>query len=61
MVQWLSKDLDQDGVYEVIDNDLPEELLSAHPISKDLNSPIVNSNRLDIIERVDYQEIEIMY
>jgi len=59
--EWLSNDLGENEVYEILQNDLPEDLLSAHPISKDLNSPIINSNRPDIIEHIKYSEIEINY
>ncbi|SDE35097.1 Putative SOS response-associated peptidase YedK [Pricia antarctica] len=58
---WLSDDLKQDDVYEIMDNDLPEDRLQAYPVSKDLFSPKIDSDRPDIIKKVDYPQIQIEY
>ncbi|MDO1502633.1 hypothetical protein Q2T40_21230 [Winogradskyella maritima] len=36
-------------------------ILMPYPISKDLYSPKVDSNRENIVDRVDYAEMEIDY
>ncbi|BFP39477.1 hypothetical protein FGF1_03220 [Flavobacteriaceae bacterium GF1] len=59
--QWLKNGLDRQGVQNMIHNDLRQQQLTAHPISKDLYSRKVNSNREDIIDRVDYDEISIKW
>lgn len=58
---WLDDSLTETDIQNVIDDDLPDELLKTYPISKDLYSPQVNSNREDITTLVEYSEIEIDY
>ncbi|MGB6150739.1 MAG: SOS response-associated peptidase family protein [Pricia sp.] len=58
---WLSNDLNERDVFEILENDLPSNLLEAYPISKDLFSPKVDSNKPDIITRIDYPQIQIEY
>ena len=57
----LSDDLKEDDIFQIIDNDLPEDMLKAYPISKDHFSPKIDSDRPDIIEKVDYKQIQITY
>lgn len=58
---WLSDDLKETDVLRIIKNDLPQDQIEAYPVSKDLFSRNVNSDRPDIIEKVDYQQIAIDY
>ncbi|WP_420400967.1 SOS response-associated peptidase [Flagellimonas sp.] len=58
---WLMDDMDLDDVQQMIEDDLWEGELEAYPITKDLYSRTIDSNRDEIIERVDYEEIEISY
>jgi len=58
---WLSNDLMEKDVFEIIDNDLPHSQINAYSISKDLFSPKVNSDRPDIIEYVEYPQVQIEY
>lgn len=58
---WLNNDLNQDDIQNIITDDLDDATINAHPISKDLYNPKVDSNRADIIEEVHYQELEIEY
>lgn len=58
---WLNNDLNQDDIQNIITDDLDDVTINAHPISKDLYNPKVDSNRADIIEEVHYQELEIEY
>ncbi len=58
---WLSDGLDKMDVGRMIDNDLPDDHFSAYPISRDLYSPKVDSNREDIIDVVDDPKLEIDY
>lgn len=58
---WLDPTLTEDEIQEVIDQDMDDTGLRAYPVSKDLYSPKVDSNRPDIIEKVDYAELKIAY
>jgi putative SOS response-associated peptidase YedK len=58
---WLDNSLNENDVMEVIDKDMDDVLLNAYSVSKDLYSRKVDSNRPDIIEKVDYKELEIRY
>ena len=58
---WLDTRLSPADIQNVIDDDLVDTSLNAYPISKDLYSPKVDSNRDDIIERIDYPELEISF
>lgn len=58
---WLSNNLNQDDILEIIKRDLPEEKLNIYPISKALFSPKINSDRPDIIKQIDYPQINIEY
>tara|TARA_R110002020_G_scaffold113688_1_gene261516 strand:- start:4912 stop:5637 length:726 start_codon:yes stop_codon:yes gene_type:complete len=58
---WLSEGLDKLEVDRMIGNDLPDEHFSAYPISRDLYSPKVDSNRDDIVELVHDPILEIDY
>lgn len=54
---WLSNELNQDDVKEIIHSGYPESKLEAFTISKDLFNPKVNSNIESIINKVDYSEL----
>ncbi|MFD2790704.1 hypothetical protein KCTC52924_02773 [Arenibacter antarcticus] len=58
---WLSSDLSQNDILSVMHEDMDDAVLHAYPISKDLYSPKVDSNRPDIIDEVPYRELEIEY
>ncbi|WP_026811000.1 SOS response-associated peptidase [Arenibacter latericius] len=58
---WLNPELTQNNILSVIKNDMDDAALHAYPISKDLYSPKVDSNRPDIIDEVQYEELEIEY
>lgn len=58
---WLDTRLTPADIHNVIDDDLDDTSLNAYPISKDLYSPKVDSNRDDIIEQMDYPELEISF
>jgi len=58
---WLANGNTEDDVQNLIDDDLWEGELEAYPITKDLYSRTIDSNRDDIIEKVDYNEVAIDY
>lgn len=58
---WLSDDLKEDDVFEIINNDLPQDQINAYSVSKDLFSTKINSDRPDIIEHVEYPQVQISY
>jgi len=58
---WLDNNLNESEVYEVIDDDLTDAEINAYPISKDLYKRKGEGDRVDIIERVEYEDLEIDY
>ena len=58
--EWLSDDLIQTDVERLMLNDTHDSEIDAYPISKDLYKR-GEGNREDIIEKVEYEEIEISY
>jgi putative SOS response-associated peptidase YedK len=54
---WLSPDLNENAISELINFNYPEELLNTYPVSKDLFSPKVDGNVPSILERVEYGEL----
>lgn len=54
---WLSHDLDQKDIKEMVKMAYPESKLEAYTVSKDVFSPKVDSNTETIIERVVYLEL----
>jgi putative SOS response-associated peptidase YedK len=58
---WLDNNLKELDVYDVIDDDLPDVEINAWPISKDLYKRNGEGDREDIIARVEYEELEIIY
>jgi putative SOS response-associated peptidase YedK len=58
---WLDSSLTESDIENVIDDDMPDELLSTYPISKDLYNPKIDSNREDITKPIEYSEVEIDY
>ncbi len=56
---WLFHDNNESDVMELMEDDLWEGELEAHPVTRDLYSRSVDSNYPDIIEKVDYPEISI--
>lgn len=58
---WLDNTLNESDVYNVIDDDLPDVDINAWPISKDLYKRGGEGDRPDIIERVEYADLEISY
>ena len=57
---WLSDDLSEPDVNRLMLNDTPDSEIDAYPISKDLYKR-GEGNREDIIEKVEYEELEISY
>lgn len=58
---WLSDDLGEDDVFEIINNDLPQDQINAYSVSKDVFSRTVNSDYPEIIDRVEYPQVQIPY
>lgn len=56
---WLSNDLNQDEIEAFINQDYDESQLDFHPVSKDLFHPKVNSDVEGILEKVEYEELEV--
>ena len=59
--EWLYDGNGEQEVQNLIDNDLWEGALQAHPVSRDLYSRSVDSNHDAIIEKVPYPEVSISY
>ncbi|MDO6490162.1 MULTISPECIES: SOS response-associated peptidase [unclassified Cellulophaga] len=58
---WLDNSLTESDIINVIDDDMPDELLTTYPISKDLYKRDGQGNREGIITPVKYDEIQINY
>ena len=58
---WLHQGNTAYDVLQIINDDLWEGELEAYPVTKDLYSRIVDSNREEIIDKVQYDEISIAY
>jgi len=56
-LDWLNSDNNQSDLLDLISIQYPDEKLETYPISKDLYSRSIDSNREDIVERVDYPEL----
>lgn len=56
---WLSADLSESDIREILNYTYNEDTLDAYSVSKDLFSPKENSNVPSIIEKVEYEEIKI--
>ncbi len=60
-VYWLRDDHNRDDIMDIINNDLPDYEFDAWPISTDLKKRNGEGDRPDIIDKVEYEEIEIDY
>lgn len=58
---WLSDDLGEDDVLEIIENDLPQDQINAYSVSKDIFSRNIDSDRKNIIKHVKYPQVQIPY
>lgn len=54
---WLSTDLNESDIREILNTSYPEESLDAYPVSRDLFSPKKESNIASIIDMVTYEEL----
>jgi putative SOS response-associated peptidase YedK len=55
--KWLSDDLDQERINQIVKADYDEGQLECYLVSQDLFQPKVNSDVKDILERVDYPNL----
>ena len=51
--------MDQLEVQQMIDDDLWDSEIETYPITKELYSRTIDSNREDIIDKVEYEEVSI--
>ena len=58
---WVDGSAERKDLEDIMANDMSDELLLAHPISRDLYSNKVDSNRVDITSPIHYPEIRIEY
>lgn len=58
---WLDGSLSVSTIKEVIKDDMPDELLRAYPVSKDVYNPKAHSDHKDIVLPVEYAEVAIDY
>ena len=56
---WLSNNLSEKDIQDLIQCEYPDNLLEAYPVSKDLFSPKVDSNHEDILKKELYPELEL--
>ncbi len=58
---WLEDGLDKEEIIDIMDNDLEDAYFDTWPISKDLHKRNGEGDRPDIIDKVEYEEIDIKY
>ncbi|SHJ39121.1 Putative SOS response-associated peptidase YedK [Arenibacter nanhaiticus] len=58
---WLDDSLGEADIKNLIATDMSDEAFRAYPVSKDLYSRKQEANRKDVIDQVDYPQIEISY
>ncbi|WP_421810549.1 SOS response-associated peptidase [Flagellimonas sp.] len=58
---WLLEGNGEDEVQQMIEDDMWDSEFETYPITKDLYSRTVDSNREDIIEQMEYEEVEIEF
>ena len=56
---WLSTDLNETDIQDILKFTYPEDTLEAYSVSKDLFSPKVDSDVVSIIDEVKYEGLEI--
>lgn len=57
--EWLKDSLSEKNIQDIINEDFPEQQLSAYTVSKDLFSPKVNSDTPDILEEIKYEGVVV--
>ncbi|TYA56690.1 SOS response-associated peptidase [Formosa maritima] len=55
---WLTNELNELQIKELINSDCPESMLECYPVSKDVFSPKIDSNNPSIIDKVSYSELK---
>jgi putative SOS response-associated peptidase YedK len=55
--QWLNDVLDQNDIEDLLKMKYDEDQLDYYPVSTDLFSPKVNSDVIEILDRVEYEEL----
>ena len=58
---WLDNSAQRNDLEHILSTDMPDEALIAQPVSKDLYSPKIDSDRPNITDPVHYPQIEIDY
>jgi putative SOS response-associated peptidase YedK len=58
---WLSHDLNDSDIIEIVNSSYLDDNLQTYPVSKDLFSPKVDSNVETIVEKVEYSELTNLY
>jgi putative SOS response-associated peptidase YedK len=59
IIHWLGDALNENDINNIINNTLPEELLNAYPISKDLYKMGSDEDKANIITPFDYDGVEL--
>jgi putative SOS response-associated peptidase YedK len=59
--EWLTQGLNQDDVHNLIEEDLWEGALTAHPITRNLYSRTIDPNYPEIIKKEDYPEVSVSF
>ena len=57
--QWLDNDLDKKEIEDLLKTKYDEDQLDYYPVSTDLFSPKVNSDVEEILDKVEYEELEV--
>jgi len=57
VIQWLDDGLDQNDIQKLLKTHYEDELLDYYPVSTDLFSPKINSDVIEILDWVEYEEL----
>ncbi len=59
--EWLKDDLEEEEIKSILNQDFDEDQLEYYPVSKDLFHPKENSNVESILDRVEFEDLEVGY
>jgi putative SOS response-associated peptidase YedK len=59
--KWIDESVDEKDIFDILNQDYNDEDLEAYPVSKILHSPKKESNIPEILEAIDYPELNSLF